>query len=120
MVGCTPRGAVSFVSDCYVGSVSDKQITEDSNILDNSMFDFGDSIMADHGIMVQDLFANQNVCVNTPTMLKGKSQLKPEEIIRDRRVASKRNHIERIIGLSKTFKIVRTDLSNTKFQLASD
>ena len=83
------------------------------------MFDSGDSIMADRGIMVQDLFANQNVCVNTPTMLKGKSQLEPEEIIRDRRVASKRIHIERVIGLSKTFKILRTDLSNTKFQLAN-
>ena len=63
MVGCTPRGAVSFVSDCYGGSVSDRQITEDSNILDNSMFDSGDSIMADRGIMVQDLFVNQNVCL---------------------------------------------------------
>jgi hypothetical protein len=119
MVGCTPRGAVSFVSDCYGGSVSDRQIIEDSNILDNSMFDSGDSIMADRGIMVQDLFANQNVLVNTPTMLKGKSQLEPEEIIRDRRVASKRIHIERVIGLSKTFKILRTDLSNTKLQLAN-
>ena len=52
MVGCTPRGAVSFVSDCYGRSVSDRQIIEDSNILDNSMFDSGDSIMADRGIMV--------------------------------------------------------------------
>ena len=119
MVGCTPRGAVSFVSDCYGGSVSDRQIIEDSNILDNSMFDSGDSIMADRSIMVQDLFANQNVCVNTPTMLKGKSQLEPEEFIRDRRVASKRIHIERVIGPSKTFKILRIDLSNTKLQLAN-
>jgi hypothetical protein len=38
------------------------------------------------------------MCVNTPTMLKGKSQLETEEIIRDRRVVSKRIHIEHVIG----------------------
>lgn len=39
--------------------------------------------MADRGIMVQDLFANKNDFINTPTMLKGKSQLKPKKIVRD-------------------------------------
>ena len=59
--------------------------------------------MADKGIMTQDLFATQNVYVNTPSLLKGESQLDPEEIVRDRRVASKRIHVERVIGLAKTF-----------------
>ena len=75
--------------------------------------------MADRGIMVQDLFANENVFVNTPTMLKGKSQLEPEEIVRDRRVASKRIHVERVIGLSKRFKILRNELPNSKLPLAN-
>jgi len=95
MVECTLREAVSFASDCYGGSVRDWQIIE--NILDNSMFDSSDNIMADRGIMVQGMFVNQNVYVNTPTMLKSKSQLEPEEIIRDRSVASTRIHIERVI-----------------------
>ena len=119
MVGCTPRGAISYTSDCYGGSVSDRQIIEDSKLLGNSMFSSGDSIMADRGIMVQDLFANENVFVNTPTMLKGKSQLEPEEIVRDRRVASKRIHVERVIGLSKRFKILRNELPNSKLPLAN-
>ena len=75
--------------------------------------------MADRGIMVQDLFANENVFVNTPTMLKGKSQLEPEEIVRDRRVASKRIQVERVIGLSKRFKILRNELPNSKLPLAN-
>lgn len=41
-----------------------------------------DSIMADRGIMVQDLFAPMDVYVNTPTMLKGKSQLEPKDVSR--------------------------------------
>ena len=71
---------VSFVSDCYGGSVSDRQIIE--NICNNSMFDSGDNIMADRGIMVQDMFVNQNVYVNTPTMLKNKSKFKPKRLSR--------------------------------------
>ena len=49
----------------------------------------GDSIMSERGIMVQDLFACQDVFVNTPTMLKGKSQLETNEVVHDRRVTSK-------------------------------
>jgi hypothetical protein len=92
-----------------------------SPLLDPSekMFDKNDSIMADRGIMVQDLFATQDVHVNTPTMLKGKSQLEPEDIVKDRRIASKRIHIERMIGLSKTFKILKSDLPSSKLNLGS-
>ncbi|CAC5357381.1 unnamed protein product [Mytilus coruscus] len=119
MVGCTSRGAISYISDCYGGSTSDRQIIEDSSLLDNTRFESGDSIMADRGIMVQDLFANNDVYVNTPTMLKGKSQLEPEEIVRDRRVASKRIHIEHVTGLAKRFKFLKSELPNTKLLLTN-
>jgi len=113
MVGCTPRGTVSYISDAYGGSASDRQIIERSKLCaEKSRFEKGDHIMADRGIMVQDLFASKNVYVNTPTMLKGKSQLDPEEIHKDRKVASKRIHIERVIGLAKTYKILKKDLNS--------
>ena len=38
--------------------------------------------MSDRGIMTHDLFATQNVYVNNPSLLKGKSQLDLEEIVR--------------------------------------
>lgn len=65
------------------------------------MMNDNDSIMADRGIMAQDLFAHQNVQVNTPTMLKGKNQLDAHSVIKDRRCSSKRVHVERLIGLAK-------------------
>ena len=120
MIGCTPRGTISYVSDTFAGSASDRQIIEQSTVLsDKSLFNKGDSIMADRGIMVQDLFATRDVKVNTPTMLKGKSQLEPTEIVHDRRVASKRIHIERVIGLSKTFKIIKKELPHSKLPLSN-
>jgi hypothetical protein len=120
MIGCTPRGLVSYISESYGGTASDRQIIERSTLCsDRELFEKKDSIMADRGIMVQDLFAARDVQVNTPTMLKGKSQLEPVEVVHDRRIASKRIHIERVIGLAKTFKILKRDLSHSKVALGS-
>lgn len=47
LVGITPNGVVSFVSDLWAGSVSDKQLVERSNIL--QLCEEGDAIMADKG-----------------------------------------------------------------------
>ena len=57
--------------------------------------------------MVIDVFASKNVQVNTPTTLKGHSQLDAETVVRDRRNASKRIHVERIIECAKTLKILK-------------
>ena len=119
MIGCTPRGVVTYISDAYGGSVSDRQIIERSSLIAKYPFCSGDSIMADRGIMVQDLFASKNVKVNTPHMLKGKHQLAPAELVEDRRIASKRIHVERVIGLCKTFKILKKEMKSKRLQLAN-
>lgn len=111
VVGVSPKGMVTYVSPSYGGSASDRQILERSDLLRNQMLDRGDSIMADRGIMVQDLFAGQDVQVNTPHMLQGQSQLAPEIVVQDRRLASERIHVERVIGLAKTYKIISGELN---------
>ncbi|XP_078487340.1 uncharacterized protein LOC144745224 [Ciona intestinalis] len=109
MVGISPNGLVTYVSDAYGGSASDRQIMEKSDLYLNGkyLFNSGDSIMADRGILVQDLFSSLDVKVNTPTMLKGKHQLEAVDVVKDRRIASKRIHVERVIGLAKTYKILK-------------
>ena len=109
MVGISPRGQVTYVSDTYGGHASDRQIIGRSTLLDENKFEKKDSIMSDRGIIVQDLFASKDVFVNTPTMLKGRNQLAPDTVIHDSRVASKRVHVDRVIHLAKTYKM----LSNT-------
>ncbi len=59
-------------------------------------------------VIESDVFASKDVKVNTPTILKGLSQLDAETMVRDRRNASKRIHVERI----KTFKILKTTLNS--------
>ena len=104
MIGITPMGAVSHISSSYGGSASDRQIIERPELVEPGKFEKKDSIMADRGIMVQDIFASKDVFVNTPTMLKGKAQLDAETVVRDRRISSKWIHVERVIGMPDVLK----------------
>ena len=115
VAGISPRGVTTFVSHAYGGSASDREIIE-KELLDGR-FESGDSIMADRGMLVQDLFATQNVQVNTPTTMKGVNQLPAETVVKDRRIASKRVHVERVIGLAKTYKILANELDHSKVPL---
>ena len=55
LIGITPSGAVSFVSQTFEGSISDKQLTAQSGLLDK--LEDGDDILADKGFVIQDLLA---------------------------------------------------------------
>lgn len=118
LVGSTPGGLISYVSNAYGGSTSDRQICERSNLI--TICDRGDSIMADKGFNVQDLFAPYDVSVNIPTFFKKKNRLTGKTVLKDRRISSKRVHIERIIGLAKTFKILKEPMNITETKLASE
>ena len=118
LAGCTPGGLVSYISPAYGGSTSDRQICERS-VLTN-ICDTGDSIMADKGFNVQDLFAPQNVTINIPTFFKKKNRMTGKTVLKDRRISSKRVHVERIIGLAKTYKILKNPLNITETKLASE
>lgn len=118
LVGATPGGLVNYVSPAYGGSTSDRQICERSNLL--TICDKGDSIMADKGFNVQDLFAPYDVTINIPTFFRKKNRMTGKTVIKDRAISSKRVHIERIIGLAKTYKILKEPLNVTETKLASE
>ena len=70
LVGITPGGLISYVSSSYGGSTSDRQIVERSAL--TQMCSKNDSIMADKGFNVQDIFAPHDVHINIPTFFKKK------------------------------------------------
>lgn len=76
--------------------------------------------MADRGFTVQDLFASRHVSVNILAFLKGKSQLPGMTLLKDRKLANKRVHIEKLIGLTKTYRILKTELPTYFVPLASE
>lgn len=119
MIGISPRGQVTYVSDAYGGATSDRQIIERSCLLDANKFERKDSIMSDRGIRVQDLFASKDVFVNTPTTMRGKNQLPAKTVLNDRRIASKRVHVERVIGFAKYYKILKHEMDKSYSVLGS-
>ena len=56
MIGVSPRGVVTHVSEVYGGCASDRQIIEESSLLMPGQFEAGNAILADRGIMVQVCF----------------------------------------------------------------
>lgn len=118
VIGSTPGGLISYVSEAYIGSISDRQLMERSDILNN--FNPGDSVMADKGFDIEDILAAYRVTLNIPTFFKNKNQITPETLKEDKKISSKRVQIERLIGLGKTFKILNGPLDGTETILADD
>ena len=117
LVGITPGGLTSYITPAYGGSASDRILVERGDLPQKC--DPGDSIMSDKGFNVQDIFAPFNIQVNIPTFLSKKNQLSTKAIINDRKIACKRVHVERVIGLAKTYKILTSPMNEVETILGS-
>ncbi len=105
LVGIDPSGSISFISDLYGGSISDRELTIKCGILEED-WESQDVLMADRGFNVQDLFEDKEVRLNIPPFLNGKEQLSEYELVETRRIASIRIHIERAIERIKNYHIL--------------
>ena len=104
LVGITPGGAISFLSPLYGGSLSDREITSSSKIME--LLDAGDSIMADKGFVIEDLCQEKGVRLNIPPFIRNDAQLTDAELIQTRRIASLHIHVERAMERIKNFHIL--------------
>lgn len=109
LVCITPCGSISFISKLYGGSISDRELTEKSGLLD--LLEPGDSIMADRGFTIADLTIQRGITLNIPPM-KHEGQFTEAELLTTRRIASLRIHVERAIGRIKNFRILN-DIPNS-------
>lgn len=96
LIGITPQGTVSFISQGWGGRVSDKHLTENSGILQNLLP--GDTVLADRGFNIKESVAVYQANMSIPAFTKGKSQLDAIEVEQTRRIANVRIHVERLIG----------------------
>ena len=85
LVGITPSGATVFVSELYPGSISDKEITVKSGLLNH--LQQGDEVMADKGFLIQDELASVGAVLTMPAFLKGRKQFSKEEAAKNKKVA---------------------------------
>ena len=119
LIGISPGGVVIFVSSLYPGSISDKELTKKSGLL--HLLESGDSVMADRGFDIQDELTPLGVRLNISPFLKGKTQLKKEELVETRRIASLRIHVERAIERIKNChifdRVIPASLTNVAEQM---
>ena len=97
LIGITPQGTISFVSEAWGGRVSDKFITENCGFLDKLIP--GDMVMADRGFTITESVGLRHAKLVIPAFTKGKSQLDPVDVEHTRGIANVRIHVERVIGL---------------------
>ncbi len=117
LIGISPQGSVSFISDGWGGRVSDKHITENFNLLHNLLP--GDTILADRGFDIKDSIGLYSATLSIPAFTKGKKQLEAIDVEQTRTIANVRIHVERVIGnIRKKYKILGNsqpvDYLNTK------
>ena len=105
LVGIAPSGHVTFISQLYTGSISDREITVRSGLL-KLPFDKGDVLMADKGFTIEDLLEPIGVKLNIPPFVGSQSQHTAAEVIATQEIASERIHVERAINKIKNFQIL--------------
>ncbi|XP_058608526.1 uncharacterized protein LOC131525172 [Onychostoma macrolepis] len=98
--------AVCFLSKCWGGRVSDKELTINSGFLEQ--LEHGDQVMADRGFLIREELLCRGGSLVIPAFTKGKNQLSHKEVIDSRKTANVRIHVERAIGRMKKFRILKT------------
>ena len=119
LVGCTPNGAVSFVSPLYVGSVSDVELTRICGFLEQLKGKSNISVMADRGFTIRDQLSTVGADLNIPPFMEGRAQLPAAEVLEGRKIASVRIHVERAIGRIKNFSILKGSLPISLSRIAN-
>lgn len=104
LVGIVPKGGISFVSTLYGGSISDKELTQKSGLIEK--LQYGDVIMADKGFNIQEMLACKGVKVNVPPFMNESGQFNEGELLETRRIASLKIHVERAMERIKNYHIL--------------
>ena len=110
LIGISPFGCVTFVSELWAGSISDVELTEKSGLLD--LLEAGDCVMADKGFTISDLLAQRGVTLNIPPFMQN-GKLSEGDVKLTRSIATLRIHVERAIERIKNFRIIDGCIPNS-------
>lgn len=81
------------MSTVYGGSVSDKELTQRSGLIEK--LQAGYVIMAGRGFIIMEMLAIKGVKVNVPPFMNQTGQFEYSELLETRRIETLRIHVER-------------------------
>ena len=117
LVGIAPSGAITFISQLYTGSISDREIVTRSGFLSQA-FENGDTVMADKGFTIEDILP-LGVKLNIPPFLGANAQMSAEDVIRTQQIAGLRIHVERAINKIKNFLVWKGEIPLSLFSVVN-
>ena len=101
LVGVSPNGVITYISEPYPGSVSDKAIIAHCGL--SHHLSKGDLVLADKGFLISDLLP-EGVTLNIPPFLH--KQFTAKEAEQTIEIARARIHVERANARLKQFSIL--------------
>ena len=99
LIGITPCGAISYLSQCWGGRATDKCITMNSDFL--RLLEYGDVVLADRDFYIADDIALHGATLVIPSFTRGKKQPSLQDVECSQKIAKIRIHVERVMGLLK-------------------
>ncbi|XP_026030642.1 uncharacterized protein LOC113026275 isoform X1 [Astatotilapia calliptera] len=100
LVGIAPHGPVTFISNLYAGSVSDKELFKQSGIAEKLTEDM--AVMVDKGFLITDCCKCKVYC---PPFLSKQKQMPAYQVKETQAIARLRVHVERVIMRIKQNKL---------------
>ena len=118
LVAIAPNGMISFVSKAWGGRASDKHIVKESGFLD--LVESYDLVLADRGFTIREDLMMKLATLEIPPPSGGVEQMTRSDVLKTKKVANGRIHVERAIGRMKWFAILKKVLPVTLVPLIDD
>ena len=103
LIGISPSSAITFGSKLFSGSISDKELTQQSGLLD--LLDAGDSVTANKRFDIAECLIPRGVQLNIPPFLRGTDRFSHKQLVENRRIVSLRIYVKRAMERIKNFHI---------------
>ena len=113
LVGVSPSGTITFISELYDGSTPGVEIVKKCGILNKELWKKDDDLMAGRGFTIKKQFERLGVPLNMSSYLARKDQLFEKEVTESYIIAAVRTHVERAIQRIKYFRQIRTEIPLT-------
>lgn len=117
LVGISVYGSISYISEAFEGSISDKAIFTESDI--TKFLNEGETIMADRGFTIREEVDSLKLHLVIPPFLGVRGKLSKAEVQLTKDIARARVHVERAINRIKAFRIFAKTLPVTLLPMVS-